>query len=86
MPFDKNSSDFAWLVGQFTDIFSVLVSLIFALTFTVILWQIANGWILNGGNETKQKEARTTIVIGVVALVVMASVWGIVALLQSSIF
>ena len=84
-PFNSSNSDFKWLLGTFIELIDVLVMFIFALTFVVVLWQIINAWIINGGNEMKVKEARAIIFIGVIVLAIMASVWGIVALLQSSI-
>ena len=84
--FDANTSNFKWLVAQFTEIIDVLVYVIFAATLAVIIWQIINAWILHGGDEMKVKEGKKTILIGFIVLVVMSSVWGIVNLLQSSLF
>lgn len=84
-PFNPDTSDFAWLVGTFIEIIDVLVLVVFALTFVFLLWQIIKGWILDGGNEIKAKEARTSIFFGVIVLAVMASVWAIVRILQSAI-
>lgn len=81
---NSSDKDFAWLLAQFTEIIDVLVLVVFAVTFTIVLWQIINAWIIHGGNAMKVEEANKTIFIGVVVLVIMASVWGIVALLRSS--
>lgn len=82
-PFNPKTSDFTWLVGTFIELIDIFVTVVFALTFTVILWQIIKAWIINGGNETKVKEANTTIFIGVIVMVIMVSVWAIVRILQS---
>lgn len=77
--------NFSWLVGQFLDIVDTFVIVVFALTFTVLAWQIMNAWIINGGDEYKLKEAKKTIIIGIAVLTVMSAVWGIVALLKTAI-
>lgn len=83
--FIGDGRDFSWLVGEFLEIIDIFVVVIFALTFTVMTWQIINAWIINGGDEFKIKEAKSTILIGVIVLVVMSAVWGIVAILQTAI-
>lgn len=77
--------DFTWLVGQFLGVIDIFVLVVFALTFVVMAWQIINAWIINGGDEYALKEAKKTILIGIVVLTVMSAVWGIVALLQTAI-
>ena len=78
--------DFGWLVGQFLNIISLLIPLVFGISLLVFLWGIVNAWILNGGDETSIEKGKKTALAGVIGLVVMASVWGIVALLRSSFF
>lgn len=83
--FDSKTSDFAWLLGQFMEIINVLIIVVFALTVTFLIWKIISVWILHGYEESEIQEGKNTIFFGFIALVVMASVWGIVALLRSSI-
>lgn len=83
--FNADSSDFTWLVGQVLEIVDIFVVVVFALTFTVMIWQIVKAWIIKGGDEMALRESKRTILIGIVVLVVMSAVWGIVALLQTAI-
>lgn len=87
---DYLSSDgpqsFAELVSEFLYLISLIIPLIFALTFLFIAWKIIDAWILNGGDESKVQEGKQTALIGILVLVVMSSIWGILALLRSSIF
>ena len=78
--------DFRGLVEQFIGIIDVLVPVIFALTLVFIIWKMVTTWIMHGGDTTKIEEGKNTIVVGVIALVVMSSVWGIVAVLRNSLF
>lgn len=87
-PFDPSvpeQSNFAWLVGQFIDVISVLVAVVFAATFVVLLWKIIQGFIIGGGDEFKITEAKKGMLAAVIMLIIMAAIWGIVALLRSSI-
>jgi len=84
-PFNAESSDFIWLLGQFGEIVYVLIFVVFAVTLVAIMWQIINAWIIHGGESTKVTEGKKTILIGIIVLTIMSAIWGIVALLRSSI-
>ncbi|MDC1205657.1 hypothetical protein N8083_02305 [Candidatus Pacebacteria bacterium] len=75
---------FAGLVGKFLEIINVLVLVVFAVTLVILVWQMINAWIIHGGESTAIEEGKKTILTGFIVLIVMASVWGIVALLQGS--
>ncbi len=79
-------TDFASLVAFVTDILKTLVILIFALTFLVFIWGIIKNWILKGGSDEGAENGKKVVVAGIVGFVVMVSIWGILSLLQSSIF
>lgn len=77
--------DFTWLVSQFLEIISLLVVVVFAFAFVFLLWQIISGFVLNGGDTSKTSEAKKSIGFSFLVLIVMAAVWGIVAILRTSI-
>lgn len=77
---------FADLVGKFLDLIALLIPIVFALTIVVLSWGIINAWIINGGDQGSVDRGKKIAVAGVIALVVMVSVWGIVALLQNSLY
>ncbi len=74
------------LVGLFLDLISLAVPLIFALVLLVFLWSITQAWILGGGDATSVEKGKKIALAGIIGLVVMASVWGIVAFLANSVF
>ena len=76
---------FSTLVGQLLEIVNIFVYVVFALTFVAMLVRIIDAWIIHGGDAYKAGEAKQTILIGFIVLVVMASVWGIVALLKTAL-
>lgn len=84
-PFDAATSDFAWLTGQVSEIINIFVIVIFTLTFVFMLWQIINGFIISGGDQAKVAEAKKTIGFSFLILITMSAIWGIVALLRTSI-
>lgn len=69
--------------GQFiiTLINTVAVPVIFAIAFIVFIWGVFQYFVLSGGNEEKQADARNLMIYGIVGLFVMASVWGLVNIL-----
>lgn len=77
---------FAELVGVILNIISLVIPVIFAITLLVIIWRVIDTWIIHGGEPDKIEEGRQTVIIGIVVLVVMSGIWGILALLRSSLF
>lgn len=78
--------NFAELVDLFIGLLSLVIPLIFALALLFIIWKIVDSWILNADNTTKVDEGKQYALWGVLILVVMSAIWGIIALLRSSIF
>lgn len=76
---------FAELVGLFLWTIQLIIPLIFAVTLLFLVWKIVDAWILGGGDVNKVEEGKKYALIGVVALVVMSSVWGILNLLRSTL-
>ena len=56
----------------------VLVPVLFALAFIVFLYGIVSKYIFSHGDETKVAEGHKLILWGIVAFVVMISLWGLV--------
>ena len=81
-----SGEDFAWLVGKFLEIINLIIPLIFALALGVFIWGLMNAWILGGGDQARVDKGKKVALAGVIGLVVMAGVWGIIAILQSTFF
>ena len=79
----RNFSD---LVDFFIGIISQLVPIIFGLTLLLITWRVIDAWIIHGGDDKKIEDGKQTMIVGVIALVVMSGIWGILAILRSSLF
>ena len=77
---------FAQLVGHLLDILSLVVPLLFGLTLLFIIWKVVDTWIISGGEPSKIEEGKSYVLIGIIALVVMSGIWGILRILQYSLF
>ena len=62
-----------------------IIPVLFSLAFLFFLWNVFRYFILGGDQEESRKKARLFAVWGIIAFVVMVSVWGIVNLLASSL-
>lgn len=78
-------TDFNSLVVFFLEFIELLIVLVFAVTFIVIIWKVIDAWIIHADNEDKRAEGQSVALTGVLVLVVMAGIWGILALLQSTL-
>ena len=79
-------TDFKGVVGILVGLIKLVVVVVFALTFIAVVWGIIKGWILNSGEAEGVEEGKKIVLAGIIALVVMTSVWAILALFKSSIF
>ena len=57
---------------------AILVPVLFAVAFIMFLYGIANAYIFSHGDATKVAEGHKLILWGIIAFVVMISVWGLV--------
>ena len=77
---------FKGLVGAIIGFINILIPLLFGLLFLYIIWKIVDAWIINAGNEQKREEGKQMAVVAVLVFVLMISAWGIVALIEQSLF
>ena len=78
--------NFSDLVNTFIGLITLVIPLIFALTFLVIAWKVIDAWIIHAGDANKIEEGKSTILVGILALVVMSGIWGILYILHSSLY
>ena len=79
----RNFKEFTILL---TDLISLIVPLIFALTFITIMWGVIKAWVMGEGDADQIDQGKRIVAVGVVVLAVMVSIWGIINLLQASLF
>jgi hypothetical protein len=77
--------DFKSLVQLLLGLLKLLVPLIIGLAMVLFLFGIVR-YITAGQDENRMKEGRNLMIYGIIALFVMVSVWGLVAILTSTIF
>ncbi len=74
-------SDLKSIVSSIGRIIGLLIPIVFALALLYFFWGLAK-YILASGEG--KEEGRNTMIWGVVALFVMASIWGIVSFIQKA--
>ena len=63
----------------------VVIPLLFSLAFLFFIVNAARYFIIGGANQEEQKKARALALWGIVAFVLMVSIWGIVNLFVSGL-
>ena len=69
--------------GTIQGILNMIVPIIMTLALIYFFWGLAN-YILSAGDEEKKGEGRNQMIYGVIALFVMAAVWGLVGVLSNT--
>ena len=82
----QEPTDLGSFLGIFNGIFSLLIPLIFALTFLTIAWGVIKAWIMGDATSEDVEKGKKIAIVGVIALIIMLSIWGILRFLRLSIF
>src|SRR5690606_22140998 len=69
------------LLGRVGDIVQTIIGIAFMLAFLFFVWGIAT-FVKQAGDPAGREEGRQRMIWGVIALAVLATVWGIVQWLQ----
>ena len=64
---------------------SVLVPVLFAIAFIVFLYGVAEAYIFSKGSEEAVKKGHKLIMWGIIAFVIMISVWGLVNVVSNTL-
>ncbi len=82
----RELEDFEDVSNLFITIINSAIPLIFAIIFLIFIWKIIDTWIFHGADENKIAEGKQTLLVGLIVFVVLTGIWGILAIIQSSIF
>jgi hypothetical protein len=72
---------FSGLVNFVIEFLNLGITVLFGLAFLTLLWQLVDAWIIHADDGSKREEGRTIAITAVLVMVVMVSIWGILALL-----
>ena len=78
-------TDFRGLVNFFIEFLNLGVTVIIALAFLVLLWNMVNAWIIHADDPEKRSEGTTMAITAVIVMVIMLSIWGILNLLTGRV-
>lgn len=79
-------STFAELVAFLLDLINSIIPLLVLLTFLAIVWKVVDAWVINAADESKRADGKVVVLTGIIVMVILVSIWGIMALLSSSVF
>lgn len=71
---------FKSLVGMFIGILETVFQIIFWIIFFYVAWTLVQRWMKPGGED--YAEGKRTVIAGVFGLVIISSLWGLVAYVQ----
>jgi NADH:ubiquinone oxidoreductase subunit 2 (subunit N) len=77
-----NDSYFTDLLNKFRGILNTIVLILIALAVVYFIWNVFK--YIQAGDSAKKEEAAKSMLFGIIGLAVIVSVWGLVALLQST--
>jgi hypothetical protein len=80
------ATTFAGLVDVIIGIINTIIPLLFAVLFLYLIWRVFESWVLRADDQNAREAGRQYAISAVVVFFFMVSAWGIVRLLQSSIF
>lgn len=71
--------------GIVSGINTILVPIVFTLSFAAFVWGIVNYFFLHGNENGKRAQGRAFAIWGVIGMAVLLSVWGLVSILLSTL-
>lgn len=74
------------LVDSIISIINLVIPALFAVLFIYLIWKIIDSWIINAGDQVKREEGRKYATAAVITFVIMITAWGIVKMINSSLF
>ena len=72
------------IINAIVNIVTLLIPIAFSAALLFFFWGLAQ-YILSAGNEEAKAQGRNMMIWGIVALFVMASVWGLVAFIGDAL-
>jgi hypothetical protein len=72
------------LINQLQSILSKLVPLLFAVAIIYFFWGVIQ-FIRSAGDPKKAEEGKSIMIYGIIAIAVMASIYGLVAWIQNTL-
>ncbi len=79
-------TSFKALVEGIVNLIDLIIPLIIAIVFLGLVWKIFDSWVVHAADEKKREEGKQIALTSVVVLVIMFIVWGVVAMVQRSLF
>jgi hypothetical protein len=75
---------FANLVSFFLQFINLAITFVFFIAFLVVLWKMIDAWVIHADDPGRREEGTTMAITAVVVMIIMVSIWGILALLTGN--
>lgn len=82
----QTPTDFKGLVDGLLGLINLAIPIIIAVVFLGLIWKIFDAWVINVADEKKREEGKQTAIVAVIVMAITFTVWGIIRLLQASLF
>ncbi|PIR70565.1 MAG: hypothetical protein COU46_00930 [Candidatus Niyogibacteria bacterium CG10_big_fil_rev_8_21_14_0_10_42_19] len=83
IPLFASAQTFEGVIMIFIDILGLVIPILMILATVVFLWGIIS-YLVAAGDEAQISKSKTYMVWGIIALFVMLTVWGFVAVIQNT--
>ena len=77
---------FAGLVDGIIGYINLLIPLLFSVLFLYLVWRVFENWVLKAGDPSSRDDGKKYAISAVIVFVIMVSAWGIVQMIQTSLF
>ena len=77
---------YAELVQFIISLINIIIPALFGIVFVYFIWKLIDAWVLHADDPKKREAGKQYAVAAVIAFVVMVSAWGIVVLIDQSLF
>ncbi|OGG59070.1 hypothetical protein A3C89_01525 [Candidatus Kaiserbacteria bacterium RIFCSPHIGHO2_02_FULL_50_50] len=71
------------LVAKAASILQATVAVIFWIIFFYVAWVVVQSWALHGDDPKAVSSGKSTLLAGLLGLVILGSLWGLVAFVRS---
>ena len=73
-------------VSRLLTIVDALMVMIIALIVVLFMWRLISAWILHGGDEKEVERGKQSFLVGIVVLVCVIGLWGLVLIVENTLF
>jgi len=82
----RTPTTFAELINLFLGMINIAIPMMLMIVVAILSWKIFDAWIIHADDESKRAEGKSLALTAALVTTILIIIWGIVALMQQSIF